>query len=89
MKKLLISLAAVAAFGTAFASTPVTFPITCANSVSITATSTLADVQKCNISKQTKSSGMFEVEFKDNNNTGYKCFFATKKQTEVVNHCTK
>ena len=87
MKKILLTLAGLTAMTTAFASTPAVFPISCANNVSITATSTLQNVQQCLITKQEKSSGMVKVKFKDNNKHSYTCYFATANATEVINHC--
>lgn len=84
MKKLLLALLSVASVA-AFAS-PVSFPIQC-NTVSITATSTLADVQQCLIKKQKTSKGLYEVKFEDNNQHTYTCQFATNSPTEQINSC--
>ncbi|RTL00506.1 MAG: hypothetical protein EKK57_06920 [Proteobacteria bacterium] len=86
MKKILFGLLAVVSATSVFASA-VNFPIACNNSVNIDAESTLADVQKCVISKQKESKGMFVVEFKDNNAHSYTCKFATNTPTSAINSC--
>lgn len=87
MKKLLLSLTAFCTMTSAFASSPAKLPISCNNGVTISETSTLADVQKCNIVKQKTSDGMLEVKFKDNNDHTYYCYFATKDPTQTINKC--
>ena len=91
MKRILISLAAVVTWSLAYASAPVNFPITCANNVSISATSTLKEVQSCIIVKQESSKGLYVVEFKDNNGTKYSCKFTNNQPTTTIstNSCTK
>lgn len=86
MKKILLGLLVTAGCSSAFAGT-VSFPIACNNSVNIAAESTLADVQKCVITKQKESKGMFIVEFKDNNSHSYTCKFATNTPTSAINSC--
>ncbi|RTK94324.1 MAG: hypothetical protein EKK64_08750 [Neisseriaceae bacterium] len=85
MKKLL-ALISLVSVNAAFAS-QATYPIECNNGVSITASSTLADVQKCLIKKQKTSGGLYEVKFVDNNDHSYECKFATNSPTEVINSC--
>lgn len=85
MKKILATLLAFTSL-IACAST-VNFPIQCSNSVSITATSTLSDVQKCVVSKQKATKGMYEVDFKDNNGHSYTCMFAAESATAPINNC--
>ena len=87
MKNLLLILSGFAFCGAASASSDVTFPVNCANNVSITAASTLQDVQKCTIDKQKTSKGMYEVKFTDANKHKYTCYFANNTPTEVINHC--
>lgn len=86
MKKMLAVLLSVAGLSNVFAGT-VNYPIQCNNSVSITADSTLADVQKCMISKQKESKGMYVVEFKDNNSHSYTCNFTANTPTTKINTC--
>ncbi|MDD3266794.1 MAG: hypothetical protein PHC75_06420 [Burkholderiales bacterium] len=85
MKKLLLTLLAGASC-IAVAS-PASFPIQCNNSVTITATSTLGDVQQCLIKKQKTSKGLYEVKFEDNNNHTYTCKFATSYPDAQINSC--
>jgi predicted lactoylglutathione lyase len=87
MKKLLIGLLVSGACGLAFADSPVTFPITCANNISISATATLAEVQKCQITKQETDDGMYKVKFTDANKHSYECYFANNKPLAKINHC--
>lgn len=88
MQKLLISLISLAACSSAFAATAVSYPITCANGVSISQTSKLAEVQKCAITKEETSDGMYKVEFTDNNKHKYSCYFANSKPYTTINHCS-
>lgn len=87
MKKILFAL--IAASSTfAYASSPVVFPVVCAGNVMITESSTLAQVQQCQIDKQKTDDGMYEVKFYDINKKKHKCYFATNTPTAVINHCT-
>lgn len=85
MKKLL-ALISLVSVNAAFAGSA-SFPITCNNGVSITSSSTLADVQKCLVKKQKTSKGLYEVEFVDNNQHSYTCKFATNTPTAAINSC--
>lgn len=86
MKKLLMTLLATGCVANVFASS-FSFPVQCNNSVTLTAESTLADVQKCVISKQKTSDGLYVVEFKDINNNSHTCKFASNTPTAVINTC--
>lgn len=88
MQKLLITMLVAASMTPAYASSSVTFPITCNNNVIINETSTLKDVQGCVIDKQETSSGLFVVKFYDNNKHKYTCSFAKNKPSMKINNCT-
>lgn len=85
MKKMLLIL--LAGSSCIAVAAPANFPIQCNNNVTITATSTVADVQQCVIKKQKTSKGLFEVIFEDNNNNTYTCKFATNYPSEPINTC--
>lgn len=87
MKKMLLALIG-ASCTLAYASSPVVFPIACNGNVMISESSTLAQVQQCQIDKQKTSSGMYEVKFYDINKKSHECFFPSNTPTAVINHCT-
>lgn len=86
MHKLLLVLLAIPAVS--FAASLDMSKLQC-RGVPLNTATTLADVQKnCMISKQTTSSGRYEVEFtNDATKKSVKCFFPTKAPTALLNGC--